>query len=157
METESVVDLELRSEDGSSVAIRPGPEGEILETRDRRGRLLFEYDPATGRAVVHCAGDLRLHSEGVVEIRGDRAVRIETPSFEARADEARLSWGKLEEVVGRLFRFARNAYLRVESLLHTRAGRIRTEAESSYLQQAETVIVQAREDVRVQGRSINLG
>ena len=157
METQALVDPELRSEDGSRVSIRSGPEGEILETRDRRGRLVFEYDPSSGRAVVHCAGDLRLHSQGTVEIEGERGIRIETPSFEVRADEARLTWGKLEEVVGRLFRFARDAYVRVESLLHTRAGRIRTEAERSHLLQAENVNVQAREDVRVQGRSINLG
>jgi len=87
METQTVVEQELRAEDGSAVSIRPAPEGEILETRDSRGRLLFEYEPATGRGIVHCAGDLRFQSEGTVEFAAKRGIRIETPKLSAQVSE----------------------------------------------------------------------
>lgn len=185
METEELKE-ELRATDGSRVAIR---KGEILETRDSRGRLLFEYDSATGHGVLYFPGmalrigaqdgkvevastrGLRLRSAEELEIVGERGVRIESPELlarvgatkfegdriEATATEARFSYGKLEQVVGRFFQFARDMYQRVESLLHIRAGRVRTEAGSSYHVQAERVRVQAKEDVQVQGNEINLG
>jgi hypothetical protein len=75
----------------------------------------------------------------------------------ARADDVKLTWGRCERIVGRAFEYARHAYHRVEVLLHTRAGRIRTEAVGAHLMRAGTTRIQATEDVRIQGQSINLG
>jgi hypothetical protein len=85
---------ELAAADGSAVSIRPGSTGETLETRDRSGQLLFEYQPATGRAIVHlpglglefrsvdgrlelvCDRPLTIRSEGTVEIQGERGTNL---------------------------------------------------------------------------------
>jgi hypothetical protein len=78
-------------------------------------------------------------------------------SLHARADHVKVVWGRCERVVGRAFDYARHAYARVEVLLHTRAGRIRTETDGAHLIQAGTARIHAKGDVRVQGTSINLG
>lgn len=130
---------ELKASDGSSVAIR---EDDVLETRDSRGRLLFEYDPATGRAVVHVAGEL--------ELAAGRKITLRSP-------EIHLIAGKFEQTVGRLFLWAQSAYERIEGLWHARAGRVRTEAESSYLLQTKRANLVSKGDLRLQGESINLG
>ncbi|GEM_PF-6197161 len=172
---EELTETELRSRDGSSVAIRE----DVLETRDSRGRLVFQYDPRTGRGVVHFPGgveissskSLRLSSAEMVEIAAGRGIvidsrcvraRVGEADFEggrvaARAGEAKFVWGKLDQSVGRLVQTVRNLYQRIEALWHVRAGRVRTESQGSYLLQAEDARVQAKGDVRIQGESINLG
>ncbi len=165
----------LSAADGSRVVIRPEEGREILETRDARGRLVFEYDSSTGRGVLYFPGmalsvrsengsvelsssrGLRLRSAEDLELIGGRGVRIDTPQLEATATEARFSFGRLEQTVGRFFQFARDFYQRIESLLHTRAGRIRTEAGRSYHVQAGHARIQAKEEVELRGRQINLG
>jgi len=78
-------------------------------------------------------------------------------SVNARADRVRTVWGTCERVVGRAFDYARQAYQRVEVLLHVRAGRIRTESEGTFLIQSRAARIQADDDVRVQAKAINLG
>jgi hypothetical protein len=75
----------------------------------------------------------------------------------ARADRVILVWEKCERIVGRAFDYARHAYQRVEVLLHVRAGRIRTESHGPLVMQSRTTRIQATDDVRVQGQTINLG
>ncbi|MBI2901641.1 MAG: DUF3540 domain-containing protein [Planctomycetes bacterium] len=132
---------ELRTTEGSRVAVR---EDGILETRDRQGRILFEYDPATGRAAVYAPGDLRIRSGGCVEIDAEHGVKITTP-------------GTFETNAGRVFEFATDAYCRVEKLLHVTAGRVRTQVEGAWLVQSDTARVQAEGDVKLQGETILLG
>lgn len=158
----------LQTEDGSAVAIR---ENRILETRDAKGRLLFEYDVVTGSAVVHLAGALRVRA-GEVDIEARRGVRIASgesevtlspvgiegtaPRVSAKAQDARFAWGSVEHLVGRLRVWARSVYERVEGLFHTRAERVRVEADD-HLVQAGSATVVAQDDVRIDGKSINLG
>src|SRR5579862_5275013 len=105
----------------------------LVETRNRRGQLLFEYDPATERSVLHLPGGvrlevaedgqvelssprgIRLRSEGGIEIEGERSVRLSAPSLEMksrevllegektelRAEDLKVSCGRLERSVGR--------------------------------------------------------
>lgn len=95
---------ELSAADGSAVSVRPGSAGETLETRDRSGQLLFEYQPATGRAVVHlpglglefrsvdgrlelvCDRPLTIRSEASVEIQGDRGASLSCGPSAVRVD-----------------------------------------------------------------------
>ena len=149
---------ELRTSDGSTVGVR----GEILETRDSAGRLVFEYDSATGRATLH-APDIEIDCRSL-RIRGQERVDISAPELNVGADritasarEVRTTWGKLEQVVGRLIVWAKESYQRVDGLLHSRAGRIRTESRGAYLLQANSARVHAKEEVRIQGETINLG
>ncbi len=141
----------LCGKDGSTVAIR----GEVLETRDSAGRLVFEYDPATGRATFHST-DIEIACR-TMRIRGEESIEISAPRLSASAQEARATWGKLEHVVGRMVLWARDAYQRVEGLFHSRAGRIRTESRGAYLLQSESARIHAKEEVRIQGETVNLG
>jgi hypothetical protein len=128
----------LTTEDGSSAAICDGR----IQTRDRFGRVIFEYDPETGR--------MTLSAPGAVTIRSEERIDLEAPEIGMRAR-------KLEHVVGRVVTFAKNLYLRIASLFHSRAGRVRSEAEGSYLVEAGHARVRAVEDVKIVGESIELG
>lgn len=146
-----------------------------------------ELRSVEGGLEIFCDQPIRFRSRTIVEIGGDEGVRITGPGgrleigaretqlsadvlrvrtkeaelegdrLTARAREANVAWGKLEQVVGRLWTVAKNAYVRIEGLLHERAGRVRMESGGSMLFQAREARIQAKEDVRVQGRSINLG
>lgn len=139
-----------------------------------------------GRVELTSNRDIRLHSARTVEIAGDRGIRLEgegaslllkkkselkVPSLQVdvsrlayegerisgHAREAVFTWGRLRQNVDRFLQFAKTAYVRVESVLHTRAGRIRTETEGTYHLRADEVKVLAKRDVRLDGRTINLG
>ncbi len=130
--------------------------------------------------------DISLQSTQTIEIKGKRGLRLEgegsrlqlqkkseitAPSLKAgisklsfegeelsgKAKEATFSWGRVHQTVTRFVQFAKSAYTRVETVLHTRAGRVRTEAEGSLQLHAEEARVLAKRDVHVNGRSINLG
>lgn len=170
---------ELRAQDGASALLRD--DGEILELRDPQGRLIIEYDTRESRAIFYFPeAQLRVRSaDGKVEFSSDQGMKFATKGaleleakrldarigetdfrgerIVARATEVRVAWGKLEQVVGRLFTFAKNVYERVEGLLHSRAGRVRAESKGSYLVQAERVTVAAQDDVKLQGKVINVG
>jgi len=127
--TQSLTGNELAAADGSAVSIRPGSGGETLETRDRDGQLLFEYQPATGRATVRlpglglefrsvdgrtelvCDRNLTIRSEGTVEIVGERgstlacgpsSVRVGQEGLELEAPVARVRAGEAKIACGKV-------------------------------------------------------
>jgi hypothetical protein len=59
---------------------QPEPDG-VVRVRDRQGALVFEFDPETGRAVLHVpVGDLSLSvPAGAVTVAARDGVRVETP------------------------------------------------------------------------------
>ena len=73
---ETLEQSELKTSDGSRAVLRKGSGDDVLETRDRRGRLVFEFHPATGRAILHVPSSLEIEAAGAVCIRG-RSVSIE--------------------------------------------------------------------------------
>ena len=126
---QTIPGTELTAADGSSVVLRPASQGDILETRDPRGRILFEYDSSSGRAVVHfpgsefeiqssdgrvelvCKTGLTIRSGGTVRIESEREVRMvsgasgfavdpERVSLEAPAADARV--GEARVACGKL-------------------------------------------------------
>jgi len=84
------------------------------------------------------------------------SVNLSGATLKARLERITLTVGKLEQFADRIFQHARHSYQRIEMLLHTRAGRIRTEAAESHLLEAESLRVVAEEEVRIQANSINL-
>ena len=128
---------------------------------------------------VHSLGGIELDAdEGVKLAAGNNALNVNPKSIElhattlnanisktlyegdsiyAKAKNVKMVWGKVERIAKRSFDYACHAYIRVESLLHTRANRVRIEAVDSHFIQAESVRVHAKEDVKVLGKSINLG
>jgi len=131
LEISSTCGIRIRSDRGVEIA---GSDDSRLEL-DRKGVVLAS--PAL---------DMRVRETDFV---GERIT--------ARSERVKVVWGKLEQVVGHFVGFAKEVYQRIEGLVHTRAGRIRTEAGRAYLLQADRARIQATGDVRVQGRTINLG
>jgi hypothetical protein len=100
---------EIVAADGSSVGLRPGAVGEVLETKDARGRVLFEYDPASNRAVVRfpgtgleiqavdgrvelvCENGLTIRSGGTVEIASERGVKLASEKSTLSVEPERVS------------------------------------------------------------------
>lgn len=139
-----------------------------------------------GRIELTSDQDIVLRSARTVEIDGRRGVRIqgdrttfklgrrsvlEAPSLEARienvqfsgerveatAKDAVFSWGRLRQVADRWFQFARDMYQRIEAALDTQAGRMRTSVDRTYHVRSDQMRFLAREEVRIDGKTINMG
>jgi len=69
---------EITTRDGASARLEPRDDGDTLAVRDRAGRLLFEYDAATGRGtLVMPEGDLRLCApNGSIDLYAARGIRV---------------------------------------------------------------------------------
>lgn len=83
---------EIRTSNGSRAALRDNNGDEVLETRDNLGRLIFEFHPATGKAIVCVPAALEIRAAGEIRFRGraielesERDVRIRTPETELHA------------------------------------------------------------------------
>lgn len=110
---------------------------------DTQGRLIVEYDPETGRLVLHAREGLEIVAGKTLKLRSDTAIELDAPRVVTRA-------GVVETIVDRLHHW-------VSSLFHVRAGRIRAEAEKSYVVEAGQARLRAEGDVRIDGRTVNLG
>jgi len=68
---------EITTQDGASARLEQRPGGEAIAVRDRAGRLLFEYDAATGRGSLSLPeGDLRLCApRGSIELIAAHGIR----------------------------------------------------------------------------------
>lgn len=71
---------EVREPGGASAAVEPGESGSRIVVRDRRGALLFEYEPETRTTTLHTIdGDLQLDvPEGALSIRASQGVKIDS-------------------------------------------------------------------------------
>lgn len=107
------------------------------------GAVLFEYDAATGRGVMHMPKHLRLETEGDLELVAGRKLHL-------RAQEAEAQFDSLIERVG-------NAYRYVKELHQLKAGRVRSLVRGAIQLKGERMSLLAREDVHVDGQRINLG
>jgi hypothetical protein len=67
----------IEANDGASARLERGPTGDTIAVRDRTGRVLFRYDPATGFGVlVAPEGDLRLCApNGAIELVAAQGIR----------------------------------------------------------------------------------
>jgi len=139
----------------------------------------FDVRLREGQVELACKQDLRISSAGSVEIEGggsrlglaSQGTHLEAPRFELSSDEvllqgkraevcveeARLSASRVEYILGRVWRFAREVYESVEGLLHVRAGRARTDVSGGYRIQAKRARIRTEEDVTLEGETINLG
>lgn len=118
--------------------------GEIIELRDPSGALIVRYDAERGETVISAAhGDLVLAADaGRVVIRGA---------------EASIEVGKLEVHAARIVERAAEVYRDVESLLHTRAGRVRTLVRGALDLLAGTTHIASEEDTSIDGKRVLLG
>src|SRR3954471_8076954 len=88
----------LRARDGSAAVLEHAGGAEVLRVSDGRGRLLFEYHPAEGRAVVYAPdGDLDVEAGGRVRLRAGAIELHATDALgvSARRAEVTLDDGRL--------------------------------------------------------------
>ncbi len=85
IETSPVAERRLVSTGGASVTLREGEGESRIEVRDASARLVFDFDLATGRAVVHVPGDLALSAGGDIDIAAAGAVRCRGAEVELTA------------------------------------------------------------------------
>lgn len=75
MKASPVSERRLVSRTGASATLHEDDASSRIEVRDASARLVFELDLASGRAVLHAPGDLKLAAGGDVEIAAAGAVR----------------------------------------------------------------------------------
>jgi hypothetical protein len=132
-EAPASLDRVLRATSGASVALTTGLEGERLELRDARDRVLVRFDPATGCAEVWApTGDLALRTRGKLELDGAAGVSIRSAEHvrvEANdgrhASTLRVEPGKAELRAGALILAAETASL-VFGDVRSRLARLRS-------------------------------
>jgi hypothetical protein len=77
--------------------------------------------------------------------------------FSATVEHARLIVKKLESVVVWLFERARSVFRRVEDLHQLEAGRTRTVVQGTHFVKGKRTVIEAEDDVKLDGRRIHLG
>ncbi|MFO0615208.1 MAG: DUF3540 domain-containing protein [Polyangiaceae bacterium] len=150
---------------GASARLRGVGSSEWIEVRDKHDRLVFELDAATGRTIVHVATrDLEIRAPGDVSIvaGGTFAVRAPTTRVESRDVRATLHdvkvvASRIETVADRVFEQARSAFRTILDLHQLRAGRARTVVDAAWELRAGHADVEAKEEVKIDGRAIHLG
>jgi hypothetical protein len=111
---------------------------------------------ACGREVLEMGPTGTYVSSRKIDLRTEHA-NMDANRVVARAATASFSWGKLEQVVGRMLVRARYCYHRVENLWHFRAGRVRNESNGDFYIKGETLRLSAQKDARLNGRTVHLG
>jgi hypothetical protein len=203
---------------GASTAVTDRDGVEQIEVRDAQQRLVFCFDPVTGKGIVSApAGDLTLHApQGNIDLVAGRSIRcrseeqicleagpadpappcdvtgtrrsslvlgpalatlrsgalrllgqhaevaIDETSYRgqrlaASLEEAKLVVTRLETVANRLLERAKSVFRTVEDLHQLRAGRMRTIAEQSYYLRGGHASLEADDDMKIDGKSIQLG
>lgn len=132
---------EITTHDGTSARLEQRPEGEALTIRDRAGRLLFEYDAATGRgSLTMPEGDLRLCTpRGSIELvaaQGIRAdaggeVSISSQKLAVETEASKLRLGETEAWARSLASVVERAELRFGEVTKS-AVRVIDQAENLY-------------------------
>jgi hypothetical protein len=129
------------------------PETEdTVRVHDRTGRLLFEYDPESERAILHVpSGDLELSvpdgalslkardgvhvdTDGDVKVRGGRSVRLEAARGEGPAARLTMQPGELSLVASAITAAADRA-----ELLAAKLG-VRAQRVESHVDRVRTVV-----------------
>lgn len=102
-----------------------------------------------GRTVFRSEGTLELHAKRV-DIRGYESVQVAGPRVALKAD-------RIEMTARSMYETFVDAYRWVKDLFHTKAGRSRTQVEGAYTVRADRILEHAKENVKLNGKKIQLG
>lgn len=170
----------LTTRDGASARVAAVDGHEQIEVLDARGRILFQYDAATGSGtMVMPEGNLGLEAPaGDIALLAGRKVRILSPALQietCRGDfsvaegtwtgrrltstlsHLRLHCGQVHAVFGNLVERVKNAYRQVAGLQQLTAGRVRNMIRGAWFVRSGRTNLKATDDVRIDGNRINLG
>ena len=120
--------------------------------------LAYPYRPAAGDMVL-VAGDERFWVIGVIQGSGP-CVFTAPGSIEFRAPKGRIDFVAKDGVgirTSRLELLAKSALQWIQDKFELRAGRVRQQVDGKYGLQARRIVERAAEDVKIDGRKINLG
>lgn len=171
----------IASKDGSSAEIREADGRELIRISDSAGHLLFEYAPATGRAVLSVPvgnlvlaaprGDVEIEAGGSVRMVGKRDLTfsgergsfafgettLSTLKLSATIESARAVFGRAETIATQIVQRAKRVFRRVEDVDELTAGRSRSIIAGTYSLKSERAVLHADDDVKIDGKRIHLG
>jgi hypothetical protein len=105
----------------------------------------------SGKTTLTVPGDLAIRApRGSLELDAAKGVRIKSPLVEIVSS-------KLKLVAKSIVERCEDATRRVKKAYQLRVGRLRTRVESTYDLKAERIVERAEEDVKIDGRKIDLG
>lgn len=103
-----------------------------------------------GKTRFEAPADLELHARGALRLSSDDAVEVRAPQVQVKAD-------KLEFVAREAFERFVNVYRWAKGVVQNSAQRIRTLVSGPLTVQAQDIVEQAENEVRIDGKHINLG
>jgi hypothetical protein len=118
--------------------------GEVIELRDGDGALIVRYDAERGETVIAAA-------------RGDLVLAADQGRVVIRAAEASIEVSRLEVRATRIIERAAEVYREVDTLMQTRAGRLRTLVAGAFSLLAGSTHIASEEDTAIDGKRILLG
>lgn len=172
---------QILSRSGATAAIREVDGGERIQIAAPDGALLFDYDPASGRAVITvpagnlvlsaprgdvelvAGGSLRLTAQREVTLSGPRGVwafgetTLSSLKANVNVENARGVFGRVETVASQIVQRAKNVFRRVEEVDDLAAGQQRSVVRGAYTLRSERAVIQAEDDVKIDGERIRLG
>ncbi len=124
---------------------------ELLVIGNDDGTFVIGVLQGSGTARLTFPADVELRSTtGKVRITGERGVDLDGPEVNLRAQQVRVLAGKMVERLGSL-------YQSVTEALNLRAGETHTMVEGTAYTQAKRSTLLTRDEVNINGKSINLG
>ena len=134
----------LTTSSGATVAATGSGAHEVVQVRSKKGQLVAEYHPGSGKTVVSVDGDLEFVSaKGGISLRAAKAITLVADRLDTSART--------------LVSASENTYETVGQLKQVQAGRTRTLVKGSCLLQARDAFLRTEEDFKVDGRQIHLG
>lgn len=155
----SPAEILVRLPSGSLVPARPAmaftyepAAGDVvLVIGNAEGHYVIGVLQGTGRAVLSFPGDIEINAvNGVLDLGGDKGVRIRSSSVEVQAGKLRF----LAETVVQKFSSLRQ---HVSDLLSVRAGQSHTVVDGAQIAQSKSSTILTEEKVTINGKSIHLG
>ena len=118
--------------------------GETIEVRDGAGALIVRYDAERGETVIAAA-------------KGDLVLAADTGRVVIRGLEASIEVSKLEVRAARIVERAAEVYRDVDTLLQTRAGRVRTLVRGAMELLSGSTRIASEDDTSIDGKRVLLG
>jgi hypothetical protein len=129
-------------------------EGAIV-VRDREGRCVVRYDPATGAVELCADGELTLAAK-TVKIRAE-VIEHEAREVRTSADFVGVSTARWELAAGKITERAHNVFRDATGLVQTRAKRARYIVEGALSLFSKRTSVRSKEDTKIDGKRVLLG
>lgn len=128
---------------------RPGDEVLVIGNAD--GHYVIGVLQGSGRTALAFQGDVEVRAvNGVLNLAGDKGVRVASPDVEIEA-------GKLRVLAGAAVQRLTSLVQHVTELFSTRAGQSHAVVDGASYQQSKSATIVTEEKVSINGKEIHLG